>query len=86
VDGYVASHDSFVLTGPTEGNAVQLEQPVSLVNIRGGTVVGGKRLWGVNLCWAGDVKRVDGKHYRTDDIATLVREGKAVASILAAIA
>lgn len=74
------------LVGGAEGSAVQLEQPVSLVNIRGGTVVGGKRLWGVNLCWTGDVKRVDGKHYRTDDIETLVREGKALASILVAIA
>jgi hypothetical protein len=62
---------------------VKLNQPISLVNTKtGATVVGCKRLIGVNLCWGEDVITFRGKNYRKADVKTLVKDGKIAIEIL----
>jgi hypothetical protein len=64
-------------------NVVKLNQPISLVNTKtGATVVGCKRLVGVNLCWAEDIITFRGKNYRKEDVKTLVKDGKIAIEIL----
>ncbi len=51
---------------------VPLNAPVTLKNIRGNdSVVGCKRIWGVNLCWANDVTTIRGQNYRRMDVPGL---------------
>jgi hypothetical protein len=67
-----------------DGNGVvNLDRPISLVNTKtGATVLGCKRLVGVNLCWAEDVITFRGKNYRKADVKTFVKSGAVVAEIL----
>ena len=65
------------------GTVVQLNTSVALVNSKTNTaVVGCKRIWGVNLCWAEDVITFRGKNYRLQDIKSLVSKGLVSAEIL----
>ncbi len=51
---------------------VPLNVPLTLKNIRGNdSVVGCKRIWGVNLCWANDVTTIRGQNYRRMDVPGL---------------
>jgi hypothetical protein len=52
-----------------EGEIVRLNQPVAWKRAEGkDPIVGCKRLFGVNLCWYSDTRKVDGKNYHEDII------------------
>jgi hypothetical protein len=68
------------------GSTVNLNQAVSLVNVKTGTaVVGCERTFGVNLCWAEDVVTFKGQNYRKGDIKSLIEAGKVAREVLSAI-
>jgi hypothetical protein len=68
------------------GSTINLNQPISLVNIRTGTaVVGCERTVGVNLCWAEDVATHSGKNYRIEDLKSLYAAGKIAAGVYNAL-
>ncbi|MBD1821616.1 hypothetical protein H6F51_03760 [Cyanobacteria bacterium FACHB-DQ100] len=48
-------------------DVIQLNQPVTLTNtVENDSVVGCKRVWGVNLCWANTVFSFRGSNYHKD--------------------
>jgi hypothetical protein len=52
-------------TSCAPGAMIPLNTPVSLTNtVENDALVGCKRAWGVNMCWANDVKTVLGLNYR----------------------
>lgn len=54
-------------TGCQEGAVIELNQPVTLTNTVGNdSVVGCRRAWGINLCWANTVKTAFGKNFHKD--------------------
>jgi hypothetical protein len=55
-------------TNCKDGDPVALNKEVTLTNtVEQDAIVGCKRVWGVNLCWADDVVTVRGKNYRRAD-------------------
>ena len=53
--------------GCLSGQVIQRDQPVTLVNIPAGdSVVGCRRVWGVNLCWADTTVTVGGQNFHKD--------------------
>ncbi len=65
------------------GSVVQLNTHVALANnITSDSVVGCSRLYGVNLCWGGDVIKFQGKNYRRQDVNQLIKLGLVSAAIL----
>jgi hypothetical protein len=62
------------------GAVVKLNQPVTLKNtVANDSVVGCKRFWGVNLCWADTVFSWDGTNYHKDAIPAWVKAAAIVA-------
>jgi hypothetical protein len=56
-----------MFTGCAAGSVIPLKQQVTLKNMSGNdSVVGCRRPWGVNLCWADDVVVIYGKNYRLE--------------------
>ena len=56
------------------GAVIGLNQSVTLKNtVEKDSIVGCKRIWGVNLCWADNVFTWDGKNYHKDAIPPWVK-------------
>ncbi|BAZ06608.1 hypothetical protein [Calothrix sp. NIES-3974] len=57
------------------GEVIQLNKPVTLVNtVENDSVVGCKRVWGVNLCWADTVFTYDAQNYHKDAIPSWIKD------------
>jgi len=57
------------------GDVIPLDRPVTITNtVENDSVVGGKRLWGVNLCWANTVISFRGKNYHKDAVPKKIRD------------
>lgn len=62
-------------TGCQTGQVIPLNQSVTLTNtVANDSVVGCKRIWGVNLCWADTVFSYDGKNYHKDAIPSWLKD------------
>ena len=60
-------------TSCVPGEVVQLGQKVGLTNVVGNdSVVGCKRITGVNLCWGADVYLYNGQYYRKADATNIL--------------
>ena len=58
--------------GCQSGQVIGRDQAVTLVNIKGAdSVVGCKRVWGVNLCWADTTVTVRGQNYHRDALSSI---------------
>lgn len=57
------------------GQVIPLNQPVTLTNtVENDSLVGCKRIWGVNLCWANTVFSYQGKNYHKDAIPSWLKD------------